>query len=590
MTLVLIPVLAGAQVDAIVWEQGGGSAPAITANPEPGTYAVGVMVRLATTTVGTQIYYTKDGTDLVVVDGVITNGNLYTDKITIESTTTIKAIAVKDGKTSDVAAFEYVIGSPGPGDDALNQLASELVRVYSNMDVNDRKAMEDARARINAVPEQDWTQLLAPILNNLTDQAKNALGPDPCAKLRYFILDGLDIYYSPNTNVNQVAQQLKIFRSTYKPMINSVFKGGFTVEDIWSFILAAQDALPGQFTDQDLEDLLDKGFAIIEDRLQEWLNGAIYETLNKPEYQVFKNKLVEVGLNKDILIQTKNDLFNAAEPDLSAEQAVVKGYVRSRVELVGETTLLAGNIETYQLNAMRVNLASLLKWHSSDTAVADFTQGSTLKAKTAGTTIITAYWDTPDGLKKAWLKKFTVTVEPREETAAIRGKVRKQDGAPLKNVSVQLRQNEELRLETKTDYNGAFEFFAVTPGEYNLIIFAPGFLKVMFDIQIEPGKDINKEIELIFTISSDLDSNGRVDDTDLELFMSYYWQTKEGMPYDSVIDLFQDEKIDLKDLVIAGKSFGYSIQPLKAKHFSLPSRSRKFLADFNANGRWILLN
>jgi hypothetical protein len=42
--------------------------------------------------------------------------------------------------------------------------------------------------------------------------------------------------------------------------------------------------------------------------------------------------------------------------------------------------------------------------------------------------------------------------------------------------------------------------------------------------------------------------------------MSYYWQAREGMPYDSVYDLFQDEKIDLKGLVIAGKSFGYSIQ------------------------------
>jgi len=387
------------------------------ADPGPGTYAVGVWVRLGATTPAAAIYYTKDGSDPAVVDGVVTNGNPYADKITIESNTTIKAIAVKDGKKSDVATFNYTIEPAGIGDDALNQLASDLVRVYSNMDDNDKAALEAARAMIND-PGLNWEQLLEPMLSSLTQEAKNALGPDPGVKLRYFILDGLNIYYTPNTNVNQVAQQLKIFRSTYTPMITSVFDGGFTVEDIWNFILDVQDALPNQFTDQDLEDLLDKGFDIIEARLQDWLNGAIDETLNKPEYQVFKNKLTEVGLTRDILIQTKDNLFNAAEPDLSAEQAVVKAYVRSRVELVGKTTLLVGNTETYQLNAMGVNLASLLKWHSSAPEVADFkddTEPSKLSALKEGTTIITAYWDTPGDLEKAWLKKFTVTVQPKTD-------------------------------------------------------------------------------------------------------------------------------------------------------------------------------
>jgi hypothetical protein len=379
-----------------------------TADPEAGTYAVGVWVRLVTATPGAQIYYTTD-------DSTPTEESTpYTDKITITSTATIKAIAVKDNKTSNVATFEYAIGPPGPGDDALNQLASELVRLYNNMDANDKAALEAARARINA-PGVNWEQLLAPVLGALTQDAKNALGPDPGVNLRNFILDGLNIYYTPNTNADQVAQQLKIFRSTYKPMITGVFDGGVAVEDIWNFILAVQDAVPGQFTEQDLTDLLNKGFDIIEDRLQDWLNGAMDETLNKPEYQVFKNKLAEAGLTRDILIQTKDNLFNAAEPDLSAEQAVVKAYVRSRVELVGKTTLLAGNTETYQLNAMGVNLASLLKWHSSNPGVAEFTQGSTLKAKASGTTSVTAYWDTQDGLNKAWLKKFDVTVQPKTD-------------------------------------------------------------------------------------------------------------------------------------------------------------------------------
>jgi hypothetical protein len=407
--------------------------------------------------VGTQIYYTKDGTDLVVVDGVITNGNLYTDKITIESTTTIKAIAVKDGKRSNVATFNYTIEPAGIGDDALNQLASDLVRVYSNMDDNDKAALEAARAMIND-PGLNWEQLLEPMLSSLTQEAKNALGPDPGAKLRYFILDGLNIYYTPNTNGNQVAQQLKIFRSTYKPMITSVFDGGFTVEDIWNFILDVQDALPNQFTDQDLEDLLDKGFDIIEARLQDWVNGAIDQTLNSPDYQLFKNKLAEVGLTRDVLIQTKDNLFNAAEPDLSAEQAVVKAYVRSRVELVGKTTLLAGNTETYQLNAMGVNLASLLKWHSSDATVADFTDNtkpSKLSAIKKGTTTVTAYWE-KGGLEKAWLKRFEVKVIQEGGAAEVitkdqGGEVKTPDGAAIAEIPAgALKEDTTIYIEKAT--------------------------------------------------------------------------------------------------------------------------------------------
>jgi len=85
----------------------------------------------------------------------------------------------------------------------------------------------------------------------------------------------------------------------------------------------------------------------------------------------------------------------------------------------------------------------------------------------------------------------------------------------------------------------------------------------MFDIQIEPGKDINKEIELIFTISSDLDSNGRVNDADLELFMNYYWQAREGMPYDSVDEYHRKFLIILINSRNIGKVYSLHLQITK---------------------------
>ena len=73
-----------------------------TFNPEAGAYTSAQKVEISTTTDGATIYYTTDGTDPT------TNSNAYTAAITVSTTTTIKAIAVKDGMVnSSVAIATY---------------------------------------------------------------------------------------------------------------------------------------------------------------------------------------------------------------------------------------------------------------------------------------------------------------------------------------------------------------------------------------------------------------------------------------------------------------------------------------------------
>lgn len=80
-----------------------------TAVPAPGRYAEKQTVILSSTTIGAKIYYTTDGTDPT------SNSTLYTGPITVEETTTIKAIAVKEGyNSSSIATFNYTISSSGP--------------------------------------------------------------------------------------------------------------------------------------------------------------------------------------------------------------------------------------------------------------------------------------------------------------------------------------------------------------------------------------------------------------------------------------------------------------------------------------------
>ncbi len=87
-----------------------------TADIVPGTYTENQLVALSTETEGAEIYYTLDGTEPSA-----TNGSKYTEAISVTgekgraTTTTIKAIAVKDGmQDSCVVTFEYIIELPVP--------------------------------------------------------------------------------------------------------------------------------------------------------------------------------------------------------------------------------------------------------------------------------------------------------------------------------------------------------------------------------------------------------------------------------------------------------------------------------------------
>jgi len=98
----------------ITWNTEGGTPQETVAtptfNPEAGTYSEAISVTISCATEGATIYYTLDGSD------PMEEGTVYTSAINITETTTVKAIATKEGYlNSGVASATYTISeAPAP--------------------------------------------------------------------------------------------------------------------------------------------------------------------------------------------------------------------------------------------------------------------------------------------------------------------------------------------------------------------------------------------------------------------------------------------------------------------------------------------
>ena len=117
-------------------------------DPLGGTYVDSVIVGIKTSTAGAVIYYTTDGTTPTA------QSTVYSDSLTFKATTTLKAVAIKDDRSSYVTEATYTIKEKGNAESAENsvfQLSSEFFNVSYNTTVSSSASSEDFVGKQNGI-------------------------------------------------------------------------------------------------------------------------------------------------------------------------------------------------------------------------------------------------------------------------------------------------------------------------------------------------------------------------------------------------------------------------------------------------------
>ena len=96
-------------------------------SPDEGTYYQDVTIEISCATEGAEIYYTTGGADASEAS------TLYTGPFTLTETSTVKTVAIKDGKSSSQAIATYIIVTGGDdGDDDTEETPTDASLALNN--------------------------------------------------------------------------------------------------------------------------------------------------------------------------------------------------------------------------------------------------------------------------------------------------------------------------------------------------------------------------------------------------------------------------------------------------------------------------
>ncbi|OIQ10754.1 S-layer homology domain-containing protein [Neomoorella thermoacetica] len=301
--------------------------------------------------------------------------------------------------------------------DPVADLVNRLQPVYNCLDAGDKQVIQAAKDEIAGLSDDEIAKILKD-KRLITEQVKNNLRVDEdnaASTLAGMIKYAAGIYYSPDAST--LENELQGFRSQYSSTFSQLLGSGVTVDDAWQFALATEANLPAALQSN------------LGNILEQFITGSSYDAVLNSFSDIvsdaasgvtsdFKDALTGLGWNIGLLMQVKDALRSKVPDGKAAEQALLKGYIRSQTQPLGSTTLTVGNTQEYGLKVLNQfevssSIASVLGWQSSDPSIASF-NGNKLTANKPGTIRVRAYHPSagtnPDFNNSLWLAEFQVTV------------------------------------------------------------------------------------------------------------------------------------------------------------------------------------
>ncbi|MDN5348333.1 MAG: N-acetylmuramoyl-L-alanine amidase [Clostridia bacterium] len=296
--------------------------------------------------------------------------------------------------------------------DTIRELVDRLDDVYRNLDNSDIQALQDARSGTQQLSDAELKAIINPLL---TGEVWARLGQDAEDTLVSMIRDFCQIYYSENASVME--ERLRDYKEKWQKEGAKLLNPGTTIDALWEYLIDVEDNLP-EAIEKNIAALADfisgKSYDEMVGTFTQILEDAMTYALD--DNQGFKGSLAKLGWSVSMLVDVKNAIRDEVDKNKLAEQALIKGYIRSVTVPVGSTSLTVGDRVTYDLKVLDKYLvpSSVPEWWSSDTSIASF-EDKVLVAKSQGTVTVKAYHpkSNPD---TGWVTKFMVTVSPRSTT------------------------------------------------------------------------------------------------------------------------------------------------------------------------------
>lgn len=314
----------------------------------------------------------------------------------------------------------------------IDQIADELGSIYPYLDEMDKAALRSARENLQKLVDKNrYSELYSgdsfedawdTVIGNLmTSEVEAIYGSKENARtaLIEFATGVANSYYASNRG--ELISILTEFKNDYKDDFQKLF-GNIKLETLYNLLERTRKEIPNVIKTKTDPDYLNKlAFGTNTDLINtipKITKDAMQAALG--DFSDFKGKLSAIGWSVDMIIEQRTELSKLIDPNNAAELALAKAAVRSETELVeGKTTLSIGESTTYKIQIMGKNATGLVNWHSSDPQVAEFNKlddgryGETLTAKSAGTTLITAYRAYTGGTpENDWIIRFPVVVNP----------------------------------------------------------------------------------------------------------------------------------------------------------------------------------